>query len=352
MYDDLHLRFELTAPYAAAERALANSQAFECATQNQEHDDGGLRIRAKYKNLRLTYWPEQHRGLVRGSLHSFAHGNNGTHFPADDVVRACAELAAALCLPPEALIVSRLEAGVNLEVPTAPRKFLELQHQHKGSIFAAMVPPAGVSRPLGYVAGHADYRVKLYDKGAHLARQGKPFPKGRHLLRYEVSFTRARKLLDVLERQQLTLADLPTPAVMRALAAHLQKEWDTITRHVDFDYTGLSMADAKTLRAGTDTKFWEGTRANTPHSTYKATKARYRKLQQQQFHRAGPHLYDLLLPKQLRALLPSRYSGRVGLNFGPFLHTCNQLEIVNGSSEEKRQNVAAVESEVSMLFAA
>ena len=61
---------------------------------------------------------------------------------------------------------------------------------------------------------------------------------------------------------------------LRPFAAHLQKQWDSIARRMDFDYNGLSMADAKLLRAGADIKFWEGTRATTPPSTYKATKAR------------------------------------------------------------------------------
>ena len=351
MYDDLHLRFELTAPYAQAERALANSPAFAHAAQ-EEDDNGRLRFRAKYKNLRLTYWPDQRRGLVRGSLHSFAHGTNGTPFTAGDVSRACAELAAALTLPPTALVVSRLEVGVNLDVPTPPRKFLELLDHHKRSPFAAMVPPAGVSRPLGYVAGHTDYRVKVYDKGAHLSCQGKPLPKGSHLLRYEVAFTRAREVLNITGRTQITLADLPDPAVMGAFAGYLQKQWDLVDRHMDFDYTGLSMADAKLLRAGADTKFWEGTRATTPPSTYKATKARYRKLQRQAAHCVGLHPYDLLLPKQLEALLPLSRSGRLGLKSGPFLHTCNQLEIINSKDDEMWQKVAVVESEVPALLAA
>ena len=325
MYDDLHLRFELPAPYAVAERALANSPAFAHATQ-EDDDNGRPRIRAKYKHLRITYWPDQRRGLVRGSLHSFAHGTNGTSFPADEVTRACAELAAAIALPPDALIISRLEVGVNLEVPTAPRTFLELLDHHKHSPFAAMVPPAGVSRPLGYVAGHADYRVKVYDKGAHLARQGKPLPKGRHLLRYEVGFTRAREVLKVTGRPQLTLADLPDPAVMEAFAAHLQKQWGLIARRMDFDYNGLRMGDSQLLRAGADTKFWEGTRATTPASTYKKTKARHRKLQQQAAARAGSHPCDLLLPKQLEALLPPSRPGRAWPESGPFLHPCNHLE--------------------------
>ena len=324
MYDNLHLRFELP-PHAGAEQALGNSLAFERATHEHD-DDGRLRIRANYKNLRITYWPDQHRGLVRGSLHSFAHGSNGAPFLADDVVRACAELADALALPPEAFVVSRLEVGVNLDVPTPPRKFLELLDHHKRSPFAAMVPPAGVSRPLGYVAGHADYRLKVYDKGDHLARQGKPLPKGRHLLRYEVAFTRARDVLKITGREQLTLADLPDPAVMGDLAAHLQKQWGLIARRMDFDYNGLRMGDSQLLRAGADTKFWEGTRATTPASTYKKTKARHRKLQQQAAARAGSHPCDLLLPKQLEALLPPSRPGRAWPESGPFLHPCNHLE--------------------------
>ncbi|MCC3152761.1 hypothetical protein Q3A66_07125 [Hymenobacter sp. BT770] len=330
------------------EQALADSLAFAHRTQ-EEGDDGRLLIRAKYKNLRITYWPDQHRGLIRGSLHRFAHGSNGSHFPAADVARACAELAAALALPPAALVVSRLEVGVNLEVPTPPRKFMELLDHHKRSPFAAMAPPAGVSRPLGYVAGHADYKVKVYDKAAHLAQQKKPLPKGHHLLRYEVAFTRAREALKITGRTQLTLADLPDSGVMGAFAVHLQKQWGLIARRMDFDYAGLSMADAELLRAGADTKFWEGTRDTTPPSTYKKHKARYRKLQQQAAHRAGPHPYDLLLPKQLETLLQLSNPGCARPESGPFLHACNQLE--NRAQNNEQPGVMSMPT-VPMLMAA
>ncbi|MBC6613002.1 hypothetical protein H8B15_18920 [Hymenobacter sp. BT507] len=118
----MHLHFTLPNPGPTAEQALADAPAFAGATG--EPDARG-RIRHTYRGLRLEYRPGQYKGRVRGSLHTFAQGNNLGTFTAADVARAVAELAEALAIPPEALLVKWLEVGVNLTVPTAPRPFLE-----------------------------------------------------------------------------------------------------------------------------------------------------------------------------------------------------------------------------------
>lgn len=326
MYDNLHLRFELDPPYAAAEEALAHAPAFAAATG--EPDERG-RVRTQFRGLRVEYWPGQHWGQIRGSLHTFTHGpnSNGGVFEPAEVARACTELAQALSLPPEALVVRKLEAGVNMEVPTPPRKFLEQLHHHKSSPFLPTPPPPGVARPLEYAAYHASYRLKFYDKGTYLARQGQPLKKGHYLLRFEMVFTRVRNLLKLTERPRLTLADLPAPDVMAALAAHLHQHWHLSTRHLEIDPTGLTCSEVTLLFAGKNLKYWEGARAVTPPATLRRYKARYRKLHQEAAQREGPHPYDLLLPGHLEALLPQKQPSMVALKSDTLCHACNQLEV-------------------------
>jgi hypothetical protein len=302
----------------------------------------------------VEYWPEQHWGQVRGSLHTFSHGpnSNGGVFTATDVARACTELGEALNLPPSALVVRKLEAGVNLNVSTPPREFLEKLHHHKGSPFSPTPPPSGVARPLEYAAYHASYRLKFYDKGTYLARQGHPLPKGRHLLRFEVVFTRARNLLQLTGRPRLTLADLPAPDVMAAIAAQLHKQWHLSTRHTPMNYDNLSFSDATLLRAGSDLNFWKETQKTTPASTYKRNKARYKKLSQEAASYAGPDPYDQLLPSHLDALLPTAQPVMTILKNDTFCHPCNQLEIVNNDGEKRGQEIVDVEPKASVLLAA
>jgi hypothetical protein len=348
VYDNLHLRFELAPPYAAAEEALAQAPAF--AAYGGEPDELG-RVRTHFRGLRIEYWPGQHWGQVRGSLHTFAHGpnSNGGLFAAADVARACTELAEALSLPPSALVVRKLEAGVNLEVSTSPRRFLEHLHHHKNSPFLPTPPPPGVARPLEYAAYHASYRLKFYDKGTYLARQGYPLAKGRYLLRFEMVFTRARNLLQLTGRPRLTLADLPAPDVMTTLATHLHKHWHLSTRHLEMNCTDLSCADMTLFFAGQNLRYWEAARVSTPPATFRRYKARYRKLHQDAAQLEGPHPYDLLLPKHLEALLPQEQPHMALLKSDTLCHTCNQLEVeVNDGA--RRDRIMLIE--VPLLLAA
>ena len=113
MYDFVQFRFDLP-PGPGAERVLAAAPALAAAELvPATGGPGGPRLRASYRGLRLDYWPDLRRGRVRGSLHSFAYGHNAGPFPPAAVGLACRELAVAVGIPPELLLVQRLEAGLN-----------------------------------------------------------------------------------------------------------------------------------------------------------------------------------------------------------------------------------------------
>ena len=296
MYDNTHLH--LTLPDEAAERRLADSEAFAGADGQPDHRG---RIRAAYRGLRLEYAPETRFLRVRGSPHTFAQGDNSGTFTASEVATACRDLAGALDMPAEWLTVHKLEVGVNLPVADSPRAFLESLASHKNAPFTALKPPAGAARPLEYGAHHAAYRLKMYDKGQYNRLQGR-YPPGTaapHLLRYELVFERMRPMCTVTGLPILTLADLPRPHVMAAFAAHLRTHWNLTQRHAYMNYTGLPFADAALLHAANDATFWDAMRQSQPRSTYARNRAKAKRLLRE---RAEPHPYDATFAREMEQL--------------------------------------------------
>ena len=298
MYDNAHLSLTLPSNDPGAESRLANAVAFGDA--DGQPDSQGW-IRTRHRGLRVEYRPETRRLRVRGSLHSFAHGDNLDTFAAPDVGAACAELSEVLSMPADRLTVHKLEVGVNLPLPTSPRPFLESLTSHKGSPFTALNPPKGASRPLAYGAHHADYRLKLYDKGTYSRLQGRypPDTAAPHLLRYELVFECQRPMRTVTGLASITLADLPHPPVMAAFAAHLRTHWSLTQRRQHMSYDNLSLADAALLHAAADLAFWDAMRATQPRSTYTRNRSKANKLLRQ---RTEPHPYEAVFAHELERL--------------------------------------------------
>ena len=296
MYDNTHLHLVL--PDADAERRLANSEAF--AEADSELDSRG-RVRAAYRGVRLIYDPKPRLLLIRGSLHTFAQGDNAGVFTAAEVATACRDLAGALDMPAEILTVRKLEVGVNLPVADSPRAFLESLASHKNAPFTAYKPPAGATRPLEYNAYHAAYRVKVYDKGTYNRLQGRysPGTAAPHLLRYELVFERMRPMCKITGLDIITLADLPRPSVMTDFADHLKTHWKLTQRHDPMNYTGLSLSDAALLFTANDIAFWDAMRQGHPRSTYARNRAKAKKLL---LDRAEPHPYDATFARELAHL--------------------------------------------------
>ena len=346
MYDFVQFRFDLPDPQA--ERLLAGAPAFAAAElAPSTGGPGGPRLRADYRGLRLDYWPDLRRGRVRGSLHSFAYGHNAGAFPAAAVALACYELAGAMGVAPELLLLQRLEVGLNLALPTAPGPLLEALTQHKGRPFVAMVPPARAPRPLEYVAFHTDYRIKIYNKGvyAKLSQPNGPpwlplpglLPALReefapvrscgalllgapplqnptfsgpgsilpaHLLRLEAVYLRARALLLPGLPGPLTLAHLPAPATLAIFAQHLRRLWAQVQHRAAMEFPpDLTPNEAALLVAGALPEYWDAIRPGAAPATYKRARARYRELCAAQAQHIGPHPVTPILEAALQPWL-------------------------------------------------
>ncbi|OGX84346.1 hypothetical protein BEN47_03005 [Hymenobacter lapidarius] len=364
MYDFLQFRFDLP-PGTDAERLLATAPALAAAEYaTTTGGTGGPRLKASYRGLRLDYWPDLRRGRVRGSLHSFAYGHNAGPFPAAAVALACRELAAAVGVAPELLVVQRLEAGLNLTLPTAPRPILEGLTQHKNRPFVAVVPPARAPRPLEFVVFHTDYRLKAYDKGTYarlsnatappwaplsglllpvglagnlatlcpwpgtgtaLRDQYAPAPVREellldsrtvqnrtfhgvelpaHLLRLEAVYLRARALILPGLPGPLTLADLPAPGTLAIFAQHLRRLWLEVQHRAVMEFPpNLTPNEAALLVAGAMPEYWNAIRPTAAPATYKRARAKYRELRAAQTQHAGPHPLTPLLEAELQPWL-------------------------------------------------
>jgi hypothetical protein len=329
VYDFLQFRFDV--PDSAAERELANAPALAGAVlASRTGGPGGPRLRASYRGLSLDYWPDLRRGRLRGSLHSFAYGHNAGPFPPAAVALACRELAAAVGVAPELLRVQRLEAGLNLVLPTAPRPLLEALTHHKGRPFLAVVPPARAPRPLEFVAFHTNYRLKAYDKGTYTKlnlpngplwlplpgllpalsdQYAHPRPREgllleaetsqnltfspilpAHLLRLEAVYLRARALLLPELPAPLTLADLPAPATLAIFAQQLRRLWAETQHRAAMEFPpDLTPNEAALLVAGALPEYWAAIRPSTARATYQRARARYRELSATQVQHHGQH---------------------------------------------------------------
>lgn len=347
MYDFLQFRFDLP-PGPDAERALATAPILAAAVDIAPYGSPP-HIRGSYRGLRLDYWPDSRRGRLRGSLHSFAYGHNAGPFPPAAVGLACRELAEAVGVAPELLWVQRLEAGLNLILPTAPGPILEALTHHKGRPFVGVVPPARAPRPLEYVAFHTDYRIKVYDKGTYsrlsnatgppwaplpgllpeFPDQYAPAPvrvreglllEGTtlqnltfsstggpgslilptHLLRLEAVYLRARALLLPGLPAPLTLTHLPAPATLAIFANHLRRLWAQVQHRTAMEFPpNLTPNEAALLVAGSLSEYWDAIRPTAAPATYKRARARFNELREAQAQHAGPHPVTPLLEAEL-----------------------------------------------------
>lgn len=332
MYEFLQFRFDLP-PGPAAERALAAAPLLAAAVDIAPYGSPP-HIRASYRGLRLDYWPDSRRGRLRGSLHSFAYGHNAGPFPPAAVGLACRELSETVGIAPELMLAQRLEAGLKLALPNAPRSLLEALSHHKGRPFVGVVPPARAPRPLEYVAFHTNYRLKLYDKGTYSRLNNAPGPPWpplpgllmegttsqnlilshaggpgslilpAHLLRLEAVYLRARALLLPGLPAPLTLADLPAPATLAIFANHLRHLWAQVQHRPAMEFPpNLTPNEAALLVAGALPEYWEAIRPTAAPATYKRARARFNELREAQAQHTGPHPVTPLLEAELQPWL-------------------------------------------------
>jgi len=157
-----------------------------------------------------------------------------------ELLLACPAVAAAVGLPITRLRVVGLELALDLDSTTSPQQLLDTLQHHKGSKFEIVKQRKGVARPMEFVASHANYSMKVYNKGLWEAQHGNYLPAGQHRARVEVVMTRARPIDALLNRSETTLADLVTLEFYAAAVAHLEQKWKEVVRTKRLTSAGLN----------------------------------------------------------------------------------------------------------------
>ena len=283
---------------------------------------GRLQVK-NYKGWTVTLVPHRRKLTVKGSLPTFANGNNLQLLTHAEMQLTILALAAAVGLPATRLQVVGLELSLDLESATSPQSFLQSLQHHKHSKFCIIKQRNGVARPLEYVASHANFNVKCYDKNQWAKQLGIPVLTGQHKLRYEIVMTRARPINALWNRSETTLADLTSLEFYAAAAAQLEQRWKEVVRDKPLDYNGLSRKDRDLLATRGSKDHWRGLKAVVSQVTVKRHKRRFAELEEAMAKRIAPNEYDQRFAPALDALLPPVAAAQNDT----FLHTSSLLEL-------------------------
>lgn len=103
-------------------------------------------------------------GVIKGSLHIFKNGgrHNYDDFRWCQVFQAMDDLSDALGLDVRHLKLINLEWGVNIKIEIPPKGILTGLVMHKGACFKSR----DINHGTYYVCKHAQFNVKVYDKGS------------------------------------------------------------------------------------------------------------------------------------------------------------------------------------------
>ena len=319
MYDKITAVSEDLQPEEMA--GICRSDAF--ASCDGELDKYGRLQVKNYRGWTVTLVPDRCQLKVKGSLPTFANGNNLQLLQYSEMQLAIPALAAAVGLPVTRLVMVDMELSLDIEPTTDPQSFLETLQHHKQKKFCQVVPRNGSPHPLEYMALHTDFHLKLYNKNKHARQRGLPVPAGQHKMRYEAFLNRARAINALWNRPETTLADLLLPEFYAAAAAELKQRWKEIARNNGSDYNGLSRREWELLGTKGSKEHWRALEAVVSATTIKRQKQEYAKLAAAMAKRIGPNEYDQLFEPALKALLPPVATTQND----PFFHTSSLLEL-------------------------
>lgn len=155
---------------------------------------------AEYNNLKFTIYSNGYAEMT-GSLHKFFNGglHNANDFSLLDLIIVVNEIRRLFRIDLMACKLSNIELGVNVWLMPKACKILNYLIMHKGVKFKDVRLSDGNFKQ----ADHAQYFVKIYDKGKQYRKQFPEFEN--ELLRFELKFVKMKKLneLGVFRLQDL-----------------------------------------------------------------------------------------------------------------------------------------------------
>jgi hypothetical protein len=300
--------------------SIGRSEAF--AGCDGEPDQYGW-VRAKHRGLNLAFSQRRAKLKVQGSLATFAKGHNLHLLTHSELQLACPAMAAAVGLPMARLRLVGLELALDMDSTTSPQRLLETLQHHKNSPFEVVKQRKGVPRAMEKVASHADYSMKVYNKGLWEAQHGNYLPAGQHKARVEVVMTRARPIDALLNRSETTLADLVTLEFYAAAVAHLEQKWKEVVRTKPLSFAGLNEKDRRLLGAGGNPEYWRGLRRHKAAITVKREKKQYKDLVAYSASMMPPDEYE----QQFSAALAALLAPVLAVQNDTILHTFSPVDI-------------------------
>ncbi|MBF9238390.1 hypothetical protein I2I05_13375 [Hymenobacter sp. BT683] len=217
---------------------------------------------------------------------------------------ACTKLAQELGIPAGWLRVYKLEIGVNIETPTSPEPFLNSLLHHKRKPFWPISPPRNANRPFQFEATYREYRIKFYDKAAYDRSKGYLPKTYQPLMRFELVLSSRRRLLGIVKRPYLTLADLASPDLLRLFSNYLSEQWGLVHRKMPARFVGRTLQEAILLHAVHVPEVWADTKPTTPPSTFSYYRRKCDRLWKHFQVQAGPNIFDALFTESLHKLSP------------------------------------------------
>ena len=207
----------------------------------------GARQTARYKNLIF----ELYSGVctARGSLHKYK--NDGKHnkddFRLSDFIRVVGDMSATFDFNPEVTLFSKLEFGVNIELPFNPKVFTDsVIYYNNGKIERTSK---------GIVIRFSEYVIKIYAKDTET-----PTGDGKNILRYEIGFNKTRRLKKAISKNGgvflSTLSDLANPVIWRLFGDELLNVYDNLLIDGGVDISTLSTNDSRLYANGCKPGYW------------------------------------------------------------------------------------------------
>lgn len=208
---------------------------------------------------------------IQGSVHkNYDNGSNYSMFGWTALQFELNNIVSTFCISAVESKITRIEVGVNIELPFSPYLFLrESLLSYKGGEFSRYKPDRkGVV--IGYEYGLTEYTVKAYDKGLQ-------YKLPNNLFRFELSY---KKMTPLKKTGVKTIADLQNKDLVSSLSNLLLTSWDNIMLcdlHLDLNELNLSVKDSHLLKDGCNPKYWENLKL-TNKAKFNYLRRKYKRL--------------------------------------------------------------------------
>lgn len=242
-------------------------------------------MNVKWHNMRLTYYPNAKRLVLKNSLHKLYNNlmggikdSNSNDFHLADL-NVLVDLFSIEYFDRDASdfkITDSLESGLNINTGyIKPFDIVNRWLSFKENEFYASVPRKG--KPLLKASCLSDYRVKGYDKGK---QSGIYCEQHKNILRYEIAVGQLRKVRTILgsdKNEDVSLSDLNEHEAWVTLYYNLLENYDAIKK-IPFLSSEIDRVDINELYGYISPLMAEDIKRTMHKSSYNKWRAKSKKV--------------------------------------------------------------------------